>query len=182
MEAGPKDLTVVSNDCGIEEFGLGLLLHNDQIKRVVASYIGENKECERRYLSGALEVELTPQVNRRFLLTYFVFFNIFIQGTLAERIRAGGAGIPAFFTHTACGTLIDEGGTSIKYAHDGSIQIHGAPRDHRVFNGISYVMEEAIFADFAMIKAWKADKAGNLIFRYVHLLCRVGSTKLHFHF
>merc|ERR1711879_653963 len=142
-----KDHTAVSNNAGVDDFGLGLLLNNRQIKRMISSYVGENKEFERQYLSGELEVELTP------------------QGTLAERIRAGGAGVPAFFTPTGYGTLIQEGGAPIKYNPDGSIQIQSEPRETREFNGQNYVMEEAITGDYALVKAWKADKKGNLVFR-----------------
>merc|ERR1711879_44401 len=142
-----KNLTAVSNNAGVDDFGLGLLLKSRQIKRMISSYVGENKEFERQYLGGELEVELTP------------------QGTLAERIRAGGAGVPAFFTPTVYGTLIQEGGSPIKYNPDGSIAIESKPRETREFNGTNYVMEEAITGDYALVKAWKADKKGNLIFR-----------------
>ncbi|XP_046339332.1 succinyl-CoA:3-ketoacid coenzyme A transferase 1, mitochondrial-like [Haliotis rufescens] len=142
-----KVLTVVSNNAGVDNFGLGLLLKERQIKRMISSYVGENAEFERQYLSGELEVELTP------------------QGTLAERIRAGGAGVPAFFTPTGYGTLIHEGGAPIKYNSDGSIDIASSPRECRTFSGVPYIMEEAITGDFALVKAWKADKAGNLTFR-----------------
>lgn len=142
-----KDLTVVSNNAGVDDFGLGLLLRQRQIKRMIASYVGENKEFERQYLGGELEVELTP------------------QGTLAERIRAGGAGIPAFYTPTAYGTLVHEGGSPIKYASDGTIEIPSQAREAKSFGGRNFIMEEAITGDFALVKAWKADKAGNLIFR-----------------
>ena len=142
-----KDLTAVSNNAGVDDFGLGLLLKSRQIKRMISSYVGENKEFERQYLGGELEVELTP------------------QGTLAERIRAGGAGVPAFFTPTGFGTLIQEGGAPIKYDDKGEILIASEPRETRNFNGNNYVMEEAIFGDYALIKAWKADKKGNIIFR-----------------
>lgn len=147
VEAKVDGLTVVSNNAGVDNFGLGLLLAQKQIKRMISSYVGENAEFERQYLSGELEVELTP------------------QGTLAERCRAGGAGIPAFFTPTGYGTLVHEGGSPIKYGAEKTIDIQSAPREHRVFNGRNYIMEEAITGDFALIKAWKADKAGNLIFR-----------------
>lgn len=140
-------LTVVSNNAGVENFGLGILLKKKQIKRMISSYVGENAEFERQFLSGELEVELTP------------------QGTLAERIRAGGAGIPAFFTPTGYGTLIHEGGSPIKYTKDGKIDIPSNPRHEKQFNGLNYIMEEAITGDFALVKAWKADKYGNLIFR-----------------
>jgi len=141
------NLTVVSNNAGVDTFGLGLLLQQKQVKRMISSYVGENAEFERQYLQGELEVELTP------------------QGTLAERIRAGGAGIPAFFTPTAYGTLVHEGGSPIKYNKDGTIAIHSMPREERLFNGRNFIMEEGITGDFALVKAWKADKAGNLIFR-----------------
>ncbi|TNN39764.1 Succinyl-CoA:3-ketoacid coenzyme A transferase 1, mitochondrial [Liparis tanakae] len=144
----------------VDNFGLGLLLKTKQIKRMISSYVGENAEFERQYLTGELEVELTP------------------QGTLAERIRAGGAGIPAFFTATGYGTLIQEGGSPIKYNKDGSIAIASEKREAsspgcgshplvtvREFNGRHYIMEKAIIGDFALVKAWKADKAGNIIFR-----------------
>merc|ERR1712038_891077 len=142
-----NQLTAVSNNAGVDDFGLGLLLKSRQIKRMISSYVGENKEFERQYLGGELEVELTP------------------QGTLAERIRAGGAGIPAFFTPTAFGTLVHEGGAPIKYSSDGKIAIPSRPREARSFGGRDFIMEEAITGDFALVKAWKADKAGNLIFR-----------------
>ncbi|XP_023936534.2 succinyl-CoA:3-ketoacid coenzyme A transferase 1, mitochondrial [Bicyclus anynana] len=140
-------LTVVSNNAGVDDFGLGVLLKKKQIKRMIASYVGENAEFERQYLSGELEVELTP------------------QGTLAERIRAGGAGIPAFYTPTGYGTLIHEGGAPIKYTKDGKVDIASSARNVQQFNGNNYIMEEAITGDFALVKAWKADKHGNLIFR-----------------
>jgi len=140
------DLTVVSNNAGVDDFGLGLLLKQKQIKRMISSYVGENAEFERQYLQGELEVELTP------------------QGTLAERIRAGGAGIPAFFTPTAYGTLVHEGGSPIKYKKDGTIAIHSQRREERSFEGRNFIMEEGITGDFALVKAWKADKAGNLVF------------------
>ncbi|XP_050343118.1 succinyl-CoA:3-ketoacid coenzyme A transferase 1, mitochondrial [Nymphalis io] len=140
-------LTVVSNNAGVEDFGLGILLKKKQIKRMISSYVGENAEFERQFLNGELEVELTP------------------QGTLAERIRAGGAGIPAFFTPTGYGTLIHEGGAPIKYTKNGKIDIASASRNVQQFNGLNYIMEEAITGDFALVKAWKADRHGNLIFR-----------------
>ncbi|CAI9740342.1 succinyl-CoA:3-ketoacid:3-ketoacid coenzyme A transferase 1, mitochondrial-like [Octopus vulgaris] len=147
LKSKVKDLTVVSNNAGVDDFGLGLLLKQKQIKRMISSYVGENAEFEKQYLSGELEVELTP------------------QGTLAEKIRAGGAGIPAFFTPTAFGTLIHEGGAPIKYKSDGDVALASPTRENRVFNGVNYIMEEAITGDYALIKAWKADRAGNLIFR-----------------
>lgn len=128
-QKGVKDLTVVSNNCGVDDWGLGLLLANKQIKKMIASYVGENKIFEQQYLSGELEVELTP------------------QGTLAERIRAGGAGIPAFYTATGVGTPIAEG------------------KPMKVFDGKEYIEERGIVGDYAFVKAWKADKLGNLIYR-----------------
>lgn len=128
-KTGVKNLTCVSNNAGVDGFGLGMLLESRQIKKMISSYVGENKEFERQYLSNELEVELTP------------------QGTLAERLRAGGAGIPAFYTPTGVGTLVADG------------------KDVREFDGRKYVMEKGIRGDFALIKAWKADPYGNLIFR-----------------
>ncbi|CAH1966544.1 unnamed protein product [Acanthoscelides obtectus] len=142
-----KDFIVVSNNAGVDNWGLGLLLKQKKIKRMISSYVGENAEFERQYLSGELEVELTP------------------QGTLAERVRAGGAGIPAFFTPTAYGTLVHEGGAPIKYDKNGKVEIASSPRQQQMFYGKNYIMEEAITGDFALIKAWKADRAGNCLFR-----------------
>ncbi len=127
--AGTKDLTVVSNNCGIDDFGLGVLLAGGQIKKMISSYVGENKLFAELYLSGKLELEFNP------------------QGTLAERIRAGGAGIPAFFTKTGVGTLVAEG------------------KEVREFDGETYVMERALKADLSIVKAWKGDAEGNLIYR-----------------
>jgi len=128
-DSGRKDLTAISNNAGVDGFGLGLLLETRQISKMVSSYVGENKEFERQYLAGELALEFTP------------------QGTLAEKLRAGGAGIPAFYTKTGYGTLVAEG------------------KETRQFNGEWYVMEESLTADLALVKAWKADKAGNLLFR-----------------
>lgn len=127
-DSGVKDITCISNNAGVDDFGLGLLLQTRQIKKMISSYVGENKEFERQYLAGELEVELTP------------------QGTLAEKLRAGGAGIPAFYTATGVGTLVAEG------------------KETRDFDGRSYILEHSLTADVALIKAQKADKAGNLIF------------------
>jgi 3-oxoacid CoA-transferase subunit A len=127
-DAGVKNLTVISNNCGVDDWGLGLLLQNRQIRKMVSSYVGENKEFERQFLSGELEVELVP------------------QGTLAERIRAGGAGIPAFYTPAGVGTPIAEG------------------REVRSFDGRPYLLESALTADVALVKAWKGDAAGNLVY------------------
>src|SRR5271156_6633994 len=120
-ELGTKDLVVVSNNCGVDDFGLGLLLRNKQIVKMISSYVGENKEFERQYLSGELEVELTP------------------QGTLAERLRAGGAGIPAFYTPTGVGTAISDGGLPIRYAADGTVAKHSTKKELREFDGRTYV-------------------------------------------
>lgn len=129
QDTGVKNLTCISNNAGVDDFGLGLLLQTRQIKKMIASYVGENKEFERQFLSGELQVELTP------------------QGTLAEKLRAGGAGIPAFFTKTGVGTQVADG------------------KEVRVFDGEEYIMERSLTADVALIKAYKADKMGNLIFR-----------------
>ncbi|KAL8832976.1 MAG: hypothetical protein Q9170_004612 [Blastenia crenularia] len=142
------NLTAVSNNAGIEGSGLGLLLTSKQIKKMIASYVGENKVFEKMYLSGELELELTP------------------QGTLAERCRAGGAGIPAFYTPAAVGTVVQSGELPLKYDADGSVEEYNRARDVRVFDGKSYIMEEAIRGDFAFVKAWKADRLGNCQFRF----------------
>ncbi|MGE7622772.1 CoA transferase subunit A [Viridibacillus sp. NPDC096237] len=128
VEKEVKDLTIISNNCGVDDWGLGLLLHKKQIKKMIGSYVGENKEFERQVLSGEIEVELTP------------------QGTLAEKIRAGGAGIPAFYTPAGVGTPVAEG------------------KETRIFDGKEYVLEEALRADFSLIRAAKADRFGNLIY------------------
>ncbi|XP_036911445.1 succinyl-CoA:3-ketoacid coenzyme A transferase 2, mitochondrial-like, partial [Sturnira hondurensis] len=142
-----KNLTVVSSNVGMDHFGLGLLLGTKQVTRIICSYVGENLLCEQQFLAGELELEMTP------------------QGTLAERIRAGGAGVPAFYTPTAYGTLVQEGGAPIRYDHDGHIAIMSQPREVREFHGQHYLLEHAITADFALVKGWKADRAGNVIFR-----------------
>ena len=128
-DSGVKDLTAISNNAGVDGFGLGQLLETRQIRKMISSYVGENKEFERQYLGGELELEFNP------------------QGTLAERLRAGGAGIPAFFTATGYGTIVAEG------------------KETREFDGTHYVLETALIADIALVKAWKADRAGNLVFR-----------------
>ena len=128
-DSNAQDLTVISNNAGVDDFGLGLLLHTRQIKKMVSSYVGENKTFEKQYLNGELELEFNP------------------QGTLAERIRAGGAGIPGFYTKTGVGTLVAEG------------------KEHKDFDGETYIMETGLVADISIVKAWKADKAGNLVFR-----------------
>lgn len=128
LESGVSGLTVISNNCGVDDFGLGLLLQTRQIKKMISSYVGENKTFEQQFLDGTLKVELNP------------------QGTLAERIRAGGAGIPAFYTKTGVGTIVAQG------------------KETREFDGVTYVMEQALHADLAIIKGWKSDKAGNVIY------------------
>ena len=128
-DSGVKDLTVISNNAGVDGFGLGMLLETRQIKKMISSYVGENKEFERQFLAGELELEFTP------------------QGTLAEKLRAGGAGIPAFFTRTGVGTVVAEG------------------KELREFDGHTYVMERALLPEVSLVKAWKADVSGNLIFR-----------------
>ena len=128
-DTGAKNLTVISNNAGVDNFGLGKLLVTRQVKKMISSYVGENKEFERQYLAGELELEFTP------------------QGTLAEKLRAGGAGIPAFYTRTGYGTLVAEG------------------KETREFDGHWYVMEKGLRADVSLVKAWKADKSGNLVFR-----------------
>ena len=127
--AGTKDLTVASNNCGVDDFGLGILLKTRQIRKMISSYVGENAEFMRQYLSGELELEFNP------------------QGTLAERMRAGGAGIPGFYTRTGVGTVIAEG------------------KEHKEFNGQTYILETGLVADLSIVKAWKADTSGNLVFR-----------------
>lgn len=128
-QAGTRDLTIASNNAGVDEFGLGILLATRQIRKMISSYVGENAEFMRQYLSGELEVEFTP------------------QGTLAERLRAGGAGIPGFYTRTGVGTLVATG------------------KEHKEFGGKTYILEHGIVADLSIVKAWKADTSGNLIFR-----------------
>ncbi|GAB6032759.1 Succinyl-CoA:3-ketoacid coenzyme A transferase 1, mitochondrial [Chamberlinius hualienensis] len=147
VESKKNQFTIVSNNAGVDNFGLGLMLANKQVKRMISSYVGENAEFERQYLGGELELELTP------------------QGTLAERIRAGGAGIPGFYTRTGYGTLIHDGGAPIKYGAGKKVALASEPRESRIFNGVEYILEEAITGDYAIVKAWKADRAGNLIFR-----------------
>ena len=129
LKAGTKDLTIASNNCGVDGFGLGKLLDSRQIRKMISSYVGENAEFMRQYLSGELELEFNP------------------QGTLAERMRAGGAGIPGFYTKTGVGTVIAEG------------------KDHKDFDGETYILERSIVADLAIVKGWKADESGNVIFR-----------------
>src|SRR6478672_5823684 len=145
-ESSATNLEVFSNNCGIDDHGLGILLSMGRIRRVIASYVGENKEFARQYLAGELEVELTP------------------QGTLAERLRAGGAGIPAFYTPAGVATPVSEGGIPWRYAPDGSVAISSPRKETRVFGNRRYVLEEAIQADFALVHARVGDTAGNLVF------------------
>jgi 3-oxoacid CoA-transferase subunit A len=150
-DAGTGDLRVVSNNCGVDEWGLGMLLSDHRISRVIASYVGENKEFARQYLAGELEVELTP------------------QGSLAERLRAGGAGIPAFFTVAGVGTQVEEGGLPWRHEPDGSISASSPPKLTREFTvrgeTRTYLLEESIVTDFALVHAWKGDRQGNLVYR-----------------
>ncbi|MCZ4585963.1 CoA transferase subunit A [Rhodococcus opacus] len=146
LALGADELEVVSNNCGLDDHGLGLLLQERRLRRVVASYVGENKEFARQYLSGELEVELTP------------------QGTLAERLRAGGSGIPAFFTATGVGTQIAEGGLPWRYDASGEVVVASPPKQTQTFDGQEYVLERAIVADFGLVRAWKGDRHGNLVY------------------
>jgi 3-oxoacid CoA-transferase subunit A len=147
LEAGVTDLEAVSNNCGVDEWGLGRLLFAKRIRRMVSSYVGENKEFARQFLSGELEVELTP------------------QGTLAERMRAGGSGVAAFFTATGVGTQVAEGGLPWRYAEDGSVALASPAKEVRSFGGREYVLEEGIACDFGLVRAWKGDRHGNLVYR-----------------
>lgn len=145
-EAGTTELETVSNNCGVDDWGLGILLRDGRIRRTISSYVGENKEFARQFLSGELEVELTP------------------QGTLAEKLRAGGAGIPAFYTPAGVGTQVSEGGLPRKYAGDGGVAVASKPKEVRTFNGSDYVLEESLTPDFALVHAQKGDRHGNLVF------------------
>jgi 3-oxoacid CoA-transferase subunit A len=151
LEAGTSDLEAVSNNCGVDEWGLGRLLFAKRIRRMISSYVGENKEFARQYLHGELEVELTP------------------QGTLAERMRAGGSGIPGFYTATGVGTQVAEGGLPWRYDDSGNVVVSSPPKETKVFSTAEgdkeYVLEEAIVADFGLVRAWKGDRHGNLIYR-----------------
>src|SRR6187401_1088383 len=151
LEAGTADLEAVSNNCGVDEWGLGRLLFAKRIRRMISSYVGENKEFARQYLSGELEVELTP------------------QGTLAERMRAGGSGIPAFFTATGVGTQVAEGGLPWKYDEAGDVVVASPAKQTQSFETAEgpkeFVLEHAIVADFGLVRAWKGDRHGNLVYR-----------------
>ena len=145
-DSGVTDLRVVSNNCGVDGWGLGILLGAGRIARTTSSYVGENKEFERQFLTGELEVELVP------------------QGTLAERLRAGGAGIPAFYTATGVGTQVADGGLPWRYAPDGSVTLASPPKETRDFAGRTYVLEDAITTDVALVHAEVGDRQGNLVF------------------
>ena len=151
LDAGVTDLEAVSNNCGVDDWGLGMLLLDKRIRRMVSSYVGENKEFERQYLSGELEVELTP------------------QGTLAERLRAGGAGIPAFYTVTGVGTQVADGGLPWRYDSEGNVVTASPPKETKAFDTAEgpkdFVLERAIITDFGLIRAWRGDRHGNLVFR-----------------
>jgi 3-oxoacid CoA-transferase subunit A len=147
LESGSTDLEVVSNNAGVDDWGLGILLAAGRLRRIVASYVGENREFARQYLEGELEVELTP------------------QGTLAERMRAGGSGIAGFYTRTGVGTQIAEGGVPWKYDSDGNVASYSPAKDTAIFDGLEYVLERAIIADFGLVRAWKGDRHGNLVYR-----------------
>jgi 3-oxoacid CoA-transferase subunit A len=150
LDAGTTDLEAVSNNCGVDDWGLGLLLREKRIRRMVSSYVGENKEFARQYLAGELEVELTP------------------QGTLAERMRAGGSGIAAFFTRTGVGTQVAEGGLPWRYDDAGGVAVASPAKEVRTFETaegpLEFVLEQAIVADFGLVRAWKGDRHGNLVF------------------
>ncbi|MDX2821617.1 CoA transferase subunit A [Streptomyces ipomoeae] len=146
-DQGATGLRVVSNNCGVDGRGLGVLLGAGRIARVTGSYVGENKEFARQYLAGELEVELVP------------------QGTLAERLRAGGAGIPAFYTPAGVGTQVAKGGLPWRYAADGSVAVASPPKETRDFADRTYVLEHGITTDFALVRAWRGDRHGNLVFR-----------------
>jgi 3-oxoacid CoA-transferase subunit A len=151
LDQGAEDLEAFSNNCGVDEWGLGRLLFAKRLRRMVSSYVGENKEFARQYLSGELEVELTP------------------QGTLAERMRAGGTGIPAFFTATGVGTQVAEGGLPWRYDSDGNVTVASPAKEVRTFETAEgpkeFVLEEALVADFGLVRAWKGDRHGNLVYR-----------------
>ncbi len=147
LAQGARKLTTISNNCGVDDQALGVLLYAGRISRTISSFVGGNKELARLYLTGELDVELTP------------------QGTLAERLRAGGAGIPAFYTPTGVGTMVAEGGIPIRYDADGNVVKTSEPKEVRVFDGEQYVLETALTADFALVRAAVGDRHGNLVFR-----------------
>jgi 3-oxoacid CoA-transferase subunit A len=143
---GTDELETISNNCGVDDWGLGILLSDHRIRRTISSYVGENKEFARQFLAGELEVELTP------------------QGTLAERMRAGGTGVPAFYTPAGVGTQVSEGGLPRRYSADGTIAVASEPKEVRNFDGVDYVLERAIIADYALVHAAKGDRYGNLVY------------------
>jgi 3-oxoacid CoA-transferase subunit A len=147
LEQGTTDLELISNNLGVDGFGLGTLLSAGRVRRAVSSYVGNNKEFARQYLAGEIELELTP------------------QGTLAERLRAGGAGIPAFFTPAGVGTLVSAGGMPWRYAADGSVAVASPEKEVREFDGTPYLLERALTPGYALVHAWKGDRHGNLVFR-----------------
>lgn len=147
LNGGAEELEVISNHCGVDDWGLGRLLAARRIRRMVSSYVGENKEFARQYLAGERELELTP------------------QGTLAERLRAGGSGVPAFFTAAGMGTGIADGGLAWRYGLGGNVLVRSPRKETRDFRGTTYVLEEAIVADFGLVRAWKGDRYGNLVYR-----------------
>ncbi len=146
LEQGTEDLTTISNNCGVDDQALGVLLYAGRVRKTISSFVGGNKELARLYLSGQMEVELTP------------------QGTLAERLRAGGTGIPAFYTPTGVGTMVAEGGIPIRYDAEGNVVKTGEPKEVRVFDGEQYVLETALTADFGLVRAAVGDRHGNLVF------------------
>lgn len=146
LEKGVTDLRVVSNNCGVDDWGLGLLLSAQRISRTTSSYVGENKEFARQFLAGELEVELVP------------------QGTLAERLRAGGAGVAAFYTRAGVGTQVAEGGLPLRYDEHGNVVLASQPKEVRSFDGVDYVLERAITCDFALVQAKMGDRHGNLVY------------------
>jgi 3-oxoacid CoA-transferase subunit A len=145
-EAGTTGLETISNNCGVDDWGLGVLLRDGRIRRTISSYVGENREFARQFLAGELEVELTP------------------QGTLAEKLRAGGAGIPAFYTPAGVGTQVSQGGLPRRYDDAGNVVIASEPKEVRSFRGADYVLEESLSPDYALVHAWKGDRLGNLVY------------------
>ncbi len=146
LEQGASELTTISNNCGVDDQALGVLLYAGRITRTISSFVGGNKELARLYLSGALDVELTP------------------QGSLAERLRAGGCGIPAFYTPTGVGTMVADGGIPVRYDAEGNVSVQSQPKETRVFDGQEYLLETALTADFALVRAAVGDRHGNLVF------------------
>ena len=146
LEQGAGELTTISNNCGVDDQALGVLLYAGRITRTISSFVGGNKELARLYLTGALEVELTP------------------QGSLAERLRAGGCGIPAFYTPTGVGTMVADGGIPVRYDAEGNVSVQSEPKETRVFDGQEYLLETALTADFGLVRAAVGDRHGNLVF------------------